>query len=60
MMLSGAILTAALALVAAQGAHPSARRKAHKPAPAVRAPRSRRVRRRRSLRTWRVVSVTAQ
>jgi len=43
MMLSGAILTAALALVAAQGAHPSARRKAHKPAPAVRAPAERHV-----------------
>jgi len=42
-MLSGAILTAALALVAAQGSHASPRRKAHKPGPAVHAPAERHV-----------------
>jgi hypothetical protein len=43
MILSGAILTAALALVAAQGSHASPRRKAHKPGPAVHAPAERHV-----------------
>jgi len=42
-MLSGALLTAALALVAAQGPHASAKRKAHKASPAVHAPAERRV-----------------
>lgn len=43
MMLSGAILTAALALVAAQGSHASGKRKAHKPTPAVHGPAERHV-----------------
>jgi hypothetical protein len=43
MMLSGALLAAALALVAAQGTHPSGKRKAHKASPAVHAPAERHV-----------------
>jgi hypothetical protein len=43
MMLSGALLSAALALVAAQGGHASGKRKAHKPAPATHAPAERHV-----------------
>lgn len=43
MMLAGALLTAALALVAAQGTHASAKRKAHKSAPVVHAPAERHV-----------------
>ena len=42
-MLSGALLTATLALVAAQGGHAAGKRKAHKPSPAAHAPAERRV-----------------
>jgi len=42
-MLSGAVLTVALALVSAQGTHPSGKRKAHKSSPAVHAPAERHV-----------------
>ena len=43
MMLSGALLAAALALVTAQGTHASGKRKAHKASPAVHAPTERHV-----------------
>lgn len=43
MISSGAILTAALALIAAQGGHAAGKRKAHRPAPAAHAPAERHV-----------------
>lgn len=43
MMLSGALLATALALVAAQGTHASGKRKAHKASPVMHAPAERHV-----------------